>query len=123
MASIERRVLRRRDASGRVRTVTRYKIRYRDRAGRPHSETKTRMVDAERRKAEIELDLADGTWRDPRRGEIRLSMWAAEWLPTRHDLRATTQARLETTLARQVLPRFGSTPLIKITNSDVRLWV
>ena len=123
MASIERRVRQRRDPSGRVRTVARYKIRYRDRAGRPHSETKTRLVDAERRKAEIELDLADGTWRDPRRGEIRLSTWAAEWFPTRHDLRPTTQARLETTLARQVLPRFGSTPLIKITNGAVRLWV
>ena len=30
-------------------------------------------VDAERRKAEIELELAGGSWRDPRRGEIRLA--------------------------------------------------
>ena len=123
MASIERRDLQRRDKSGRVRTVTRYKVRYRDLAGRPHSETKRRLVEAERRKAEIELELGCGTWLDPRRGEMRLGVWAADWLLTRHDLRATTHARLATTLDCQVLPRFGSTPLAKITNGAVRVWV
>ena len=92
-------------------------------AGKPHSETKRRLVDAERRKAEIELELAGGTWLDPRRGEIRLAVWAAEWLPTRHGLRMTTHARLATTLDCQVLPKFGSTPLAKITNGAVRTWV
>jgi site-specific recombinase XerC len=101
----------------------RYKVRYRDRAGRPHCETRKRLVDAERRKAEIELELAGGTWHDPRRGEVRLSAWAAGWIQTRHDLRATTLARLETTMQRQVLPKFGATQLIKITNGDVRGWV
>jgi integrase len=62
------------------------------------------------------------TWLDPRRGEITLADWAREWLPTRHDLRATTRARLETTMERQVLPRFGSTPLRRITNGEVRGW-
>lgn len=44
-------------------------------------------------------------------------------MDTRHDLRATTKARLETTMRAQVLPRFGSTPLIKISNAAVRAWV
>ena len=123
MVSIDRRGLQQRDKSGRVRTVMRYKVRYRDRAGMPHSETKKRLVDAERRKAEIELELSGGTWHDPRRGEIRLSVWVADWIRTRHDLRATTLARLGTTMDRQVLPRFGATQLIKITNGDVRSWV
>jgi site-specific recombinase XerC len=78
---------------------------------------------AERRKAEIEVELGNGTWLDPRRGEIRLAEWAMEWVETRHDLRATTRARLRTTLARQVLPRFGTTPLNKISNAVVRSWV
>jgi hypothetical protein len=123
MTSIERRELQQRVKSGRVRTVVRYKIRYRDKAGRAHSETKRRLVDAERRRAEIELELTGGTWHDPRRGETRLSAWAAEWLLTRHDLRPTTHARLATTLARQVLPRFGATSLLKISNGAVRAWV
>ena len=120
MASIDRREMQQRDKSGCVRTVTRYKVRYRDLTGMLHSETKRRLVDAERRKAEIELELAGGTWLDPRRGEIRLAVWAADWLLTRHDLRATTHARLATTLDCQVLPKFGSTPLAKITNGAVR---
>ena len=123
MAYIERRRIQRRSASGQVKLVTRYQVRYRDRAGRRHCETRTRLVDAERRKAEIELELATDRWRDPRRGEILFGDWAEQWLPTRHDLRATTFARMETTLAKQVLPRFGSTPLNKINNSDVRAWL
>ena len=87
------------------------------------SETKTRLVDAERRKAEIEVALATATWRDPRRGELSLAEWAHGWLPTRLDLRPTTWARLETTMQKQVLPYFGSVPLNKITNAVVREWV
>jgi integrase len=123
MAHIERRRIQRRDSSGRLRVVTRYRVCYRDGSGKQHCETKVRLVDAERRKAEIEVALAGGTWRDPRRGDIRLHEWVEEWLPTRHDLRATTWARLETTMQKQVLPRFGDAPIRAITNSGVRQWV
>ena len=123
MAHIERRRIRQRDASGRTRTVVHYKVRYRDASGKHHSETKTRLVDAERRKAEIEVALATATWRDPRRGELSLAEWGNAWLPTRLDLRPTTWARLETTMKKQVLPHFGSVPLNKITNAGVREWV
>ena len=97
MAYIEHRRLEQRDKSGRTKSVVRYKVRYRHAAGKPHSETKRRLVDAERRKAEIELDVGNGLWRDPRRGEIRLEKWAADWSQTRHDLRLTTRTRLEIT--------------------------
>ncbi len=121
MASIERRQLQQRDHSGRERTVVRYKVRYH--AGQEHSETKRRLVDAERRVAELEVQMASGSWRDPRRGDVRLSAWAEDWVPTRHDLRASTRARLEMSMSGQVLPQFGSTPLAKITNAEVRRWV
>jgi integrase len=123
VAHIERRRLRQRDAAGRTRTVVHYKVRYRDASGKHHSETKTKLVDAERRKAEIEVALATATWRDPRRGELSLAEWGNAWLPTRLDLRPTTWARLETTMKKQVLPYFGSAPLNKITNAVVREWV
>lgn len=123
MASIERRKVSRREPSGRIRQLPRYKVRYRDAGGREHSETFGRLIDAERRKAQLETSLSDGTWHDPRRGDLRLAEWAADWLPTRHDLRPTTRARLETTMRRQVLPRFGDLPLIRITNGEVRSWV
>jgi integrase len=123
VAHIERRHIQQRDASGRTRTVVHYRVRYRDATGKHHSETKTRLVDAERRKAEIEVALAAATWRDPRRGELSLAEWGNAWLPTRLDLRPTTWARLETTMKKQVLPYFGSVPLNKITNAVVREWV
>lgn len=123
MAFIERKQVERRERSGRIRIVPRYKLRYRDHAGKEHAETFGRLVDAERRRAEVETQLAGGTWRDPRRGSIRLVAWAGEWVKTRHDLRATTWARLETTLSSQVLPKFGGMPLDKISNAAVRGWV
>ncbi len=123
MAYIERRQIQERASSGRVKYVTRYRVRYRTRDGVKHVETKKRLIDAERRKAEIELELATDRWRDPRRGDILLRDWAEQWLPTRHDLRATTFDRLKLTMAKQVLPRFGSTQLNKITNSEVRAWL
>jgi integrase len=46
VAYIERRELLRRDEAGRTKTVVRYKVRYRDWAGKPHSETKRRLVEA-----------------------------------------------------------------------------
>lgn len=123
MASIERRETQRVGPDGRVRRMVRYKVRYRDHSGREHSETMARRVDAERRLAELEVQLATGAWRDPRRGDVRLGAWAAEWLPTRHDLRPSTLARLETSMSSQVLARFGTTPLVMITNAEVRRWV
>lgn len=123
MAHIQRRQLQERDGTGRVKTVVRYRVRYRDWSGREHGETFRRMVDAERRKAEIETQLAGGTWRDPRRGEMRLDEWATDWVPSRHDLRPTTLARLGVTMRSQVLPKFGSTSLARISNAAVRSWV
>jgi len=123
MVHIERRVTERRDADGRALRTVRYRVRYRDSSGRNHSETKTRRVDANRRKAEIEHELAAGSWHDPRRGDVLLRVWVEEWLPSRHDLRPTTWARLQTTMTHQVLPEFGDSALRKISNSDVRRWV
>jgi hypothetical protein len=61
VAHIERPRIQRRNASGRTRAVVHYKVRYRDASGKHHSETKTRLVDAERRNAEIEVSLATAT--------------------------------------------------------------
>ena len=114
MTSVKKRM-----RNGRVR----WTVRYRDPDGRQHSETYSLRLTAGQRAAELSRELTEGTWRDPRRGELPLAEWVAEWVGTRHDLRATTRARLETTLRAQVLPAFGQTPLAKITNSAVRKWV
>ena len=70
---------------------------------------RSRLADAERRRVEIAHELTTGTWHDRRRSDVTLRTWAEDWLPSRHDLRATTKVRLEVTMNRQVLPRFGIT--------------
>lgn len=123
MAYIEKRTHTRRTPTGGTRAETRYRVRYRQSSGRLRVETFLKSADAERRRAEVELALAGSTWRDPQRGKIRLDEWVEGWLPTRHDLRATTRARLETTMRNQVLPRFGRFPLDRIGNAEIRAWV
>lgn len=59
MAWIERRALPPHGRAG--RPLVRYKVVYRDSTGEKHSETLRRRVDAERRKAELELELANGS--------------------------------------------------------------
>jgi hypothetical protein len=75
VAYIQRRRIQERTPSGRLKSVVTYRVRYRDWSGRLQSETFRRAGDAERRKAQVENELASGTWRDPRRGEIRLTDW------------------------------------------------
>ncbi len=72
MSSIERRRGQRRDSNGRTREVVRYRVRYRDAKGLQHSETATRLADAERRRSEIEHEMTTGTWHDRRRGDVLL---------------------------------------------------
>ncbi len=79
-----------------MREVVHNRVRYRDARGQHHGETKDRLVDAERRKSDIEHAMATSTWQDPRRGDVLLHTWVDTWLPTRHDLQATTRVRLET---------------------------
>ena len=51
LAYIERRRLTQGTVSGKSRSVVHDKVRYRDTTGKQHSETKTRLVDAERRES------------------------------------------------------------------------
>jgi hypothetical protein len=55
VAHIERRRIQQRGASGRTRTVVHYKVRYRDATEKHHSETKTRLVDAEAGRLRLKL--------------------------------------------------------------------
>ena len=117
MAYVERRQTTGKDASGRTRRVTRYRVRYRDPGGRQHCET----LCAPSTPNDVE-PRSSWSWRTRPGGILvmatsGLTLWAASWLPTRHDLRATTWARLEGVMRKQVLPHFGRVPLNKITIS------
>jgi integrase len=54
---------------------------------------------------------------------MRLEVWAAEWLPSRADLRPSSYARLESIVRLHVVPAFGNRPLATISNGEIRKWV
>lgn len=100
-----------------------YRVHYRDPAGNLRNKTFRRKVDAERFKAQVEVDKMTGAWVDPRAGRVLFGEWAAQWMATRVGRRPSTRARDESYLRNQVLPTFAPKPLAAIRQVDVVAWV
>ena len=71
----------------------------------------------------IENDKLRGTWTDPALGRVQLGDWYALWRRATVELRPNTEARDERLFRLHILPRFGSMPLVAITQYEVRAWV
>jgi integrase len=109
----------RRQRNGKVR----YLARYTDPSGRERAKSFTRKKDAERFLTGIENDKLRGTWTDPALGRVLLADWYALWRRATVELRPNTEARDERLFRLHILPRFGSLPLVAITQYEVRAWV
>lgn len=69
-----------------------------------------------------EAEIAAGTWKDPRSGDITLSEWYDEWKDGR--IVAGSTARKDASHWRtHIEPRWGGHPLNAIFTRDLRLWV
>jgi integrase len=104
---------------GRVR----WYARYYDPSGRQLSRTFDRKVDAQRFLTQIESSKITGQYIDPARAKITTGAWADRWLATQGHLKASTHARYEGIVGKHVKPRWGATPLAKITHADVAEWI
>jgi integrase len=100
----------------------RWQARYRGPDGKERTRTFERKTDAERWLVEVKSSINKGSWVDPARSAMRLEKWAAEWLPSRSDLRASSYARLESIVRLHVVPAFDNRPLATISNSEIRKW-
>lgn len=100
-----------------------YLVRFRSPDGTQRSKQFRRRRDAERYANLVELDLAQGSWIDPRLGRITLAEWFERWWPTATGLRPTTRARDEASFRTHVLPTFGTTPLARLERTRLREWV
>ena len=109
----------RRHRNGKVR----YLARYTDPSGRERAKSFTRKKDAERFLTGIENDKLRGTWTDPTLGRVQLADWYGLWRRATVELRPNTEARDERLFRLHILPRFGSMPLVAITQYKVRVWV
>ncbi len=68
-------------------------------------------------------DIGRGTWVDPKRQRATVADVAAQWLAGQAHLKPSTRANYELLLRRQVLPRWATTPVGKVTHAEVAAWV
>ncbi|MHA6784072.1 tyrosine-type recombinase/integrase [Pseudonocardia saturnea] len=100
---------------------SRWLVRWRDDAGTPRKKSFARKADAERAAAEIETELARGTYLDPDAGMIRFRDYAEQWRRSQFSDPGTTyQVGIRFRL--HVYPTFGHLPLRAITPSVIRQW-
>src|SRR5579875_886866 len=64
-----------------------------------------------------------GEWIDPRRGQVPLSVVAAEWLGSRGSVKRRTRESDEAAWRNYIQPRFGNWPVASITAAEVASWV
>jgi integrase len=98
----------------------RWQARYRDRLGQVQCQTFFTKADAGAYLAEMQTDLARGTWRDPGDGRMLLRDYCTEWLASDLAKAPTTKARDAVVMRAHILPTLGNLALAEITPRDVQ---
>ena len=117
---------RRRFGSVRRLTSGRFQARYWTAAGDRINAPATFATkgDAQRWLSATETDIARGDWHDPRLGDVPLFDWSERWLATKAPtLQPSTVELYRYLLRRHVLPRFGPTPVGRLTAADIQSWL
>lgn len=92
---------------------------YRDEAGKQHTKSFKRQVDAKRWIATEESKVVRGDWIDPAAGKVTFAAFYADWAPRQVWLSSTREnADLATAGV-----TFGETPLRSIRRSHIEAWV
>src|SRR5680860_412700 len=97
----------------------RWRARYRDERGRERSRHFARRIDAQRWLDEVTSTVRDGTWVEPRAGNVTFDAFYAEWAPRQLWLPST---RAIADLAAGSVP-FGDLPFKAIRRSHIESWV
>ena len=102
-------------------------VRYRARVKSHGREVATRVFERRADAIAWEQDqrrrLRLGEWIDPRRGQVPLSVVAADWLGSRGSVKRRTRETDEAAWRNYVQPRFGNWPVASITAAAVSSWV
>ena len=108
-----------RQGAGRLR----YRVRYRDTAGRERAKSFARKVDAERFLRHVEADLVRGQWVDPRQGQTTVGELAERWFATTATLKPKTREDYRSLLHNHILPAFGNRAVASLDTLAVRAWL
>lgn len=101
----------------------RWEVIWRDADGKQCSKTFPIKAEAEAYGRKAEEAVRRGTEIDPEGGRQTLRHYSEQWLTTRHRLRPSSRARLESNLREHVLPRFGDKQLRNIKRTEVKSYV
>ncbi len=117
---------RRRFGSVRRLPSGRWQARYWDVAGNRVGAPTTFATkgEAQRWLSAAETDQSRGDWHDPRLGDVAFREWADRWMVTKAPtLGPATLDLYRYLLRKHVVPRFGSTPVGRITAAEVQAWL
>ncbi len=70
-----------------------------------------------------EAEIHKAEWLPPEASQETVATWAERWMATKVNLKPKTKADYDMRLRVYVIPRFGNTPVTKITRADVQAWV
>jgi integrase len=101
----------------------RYRVRYRkpDRSQTQKRGFRTKR-DAERYLATQEVAQMRGEWVDPSRSRVDVAVVAADWIAAQVHVKASTRSGYEYSLAKHILPRWGTTRVGDVSHGEVQRW-
>lgn len=101
----------------------RYRVRYRkpDRSQTQKRGFRTKR-DAEQYLATQQVAQMRGEWVDPSRSRVDVAVVAGDWIAAQVHVKASTRSGYEYSLAKHILPRWGSTRLSDVSHGDVQRW-
>jgi integrase len=108
-----------RQGQGRLR----WRVRYRDPAGRERAKSFAHKRDAERFLQHAEADKLRGQWIDPRQGRTTVGELAERWYATTVTLKAKTREDYRSLLHNHILPAFGDRAVASLDTLAVRGWL
>ncbi|GGV69067.1 hypothetical protein GCM10010294_25480 [Streptomyces griseoloalbus] len=108
---------RRRDCQGS------WQARYRDANGQQKAKNFPRKKEADAFLDEVRGSVRQGTYLDPKRGEITLTAWWEQWWPANEPTRPTTRNRKLSSWRVHIEPKWGKRKLNSLTYLEIQAWL
>jgi integrase len=100
-----------------------WRVRYERPDGSLGSESGFTNPDQARGRADdIEYELRNQVFRDPRKAQTTVAEWVVVWCEA-HDVSEGTWAKYRSHLRNHILPKFGDTPLGELSRIRIKAWV
>lgn len=100
-----------------------WQARYRDADGQQKARNFGKAKDANAFLDRVRESVRSGTYLDPKRGEVTLAAWWAEWWPGHMPTRPTTRNRKLSLWSCHIEPKWGKRKLNTIRTAEVQAWM